>query len=376
MSNPCAKCQSLVTGRKPGLSCDGFCRNSYHFACVNLSPDVLKYKEQPGCLWFCPGCLALKIDGNACRDVVQDSVQGALQKLEDAFSTMKSELVSTINSRISCSTNATVPSYSAVTKKIGKSLIIKPKNENQAISLTKSEVFENIKHSDQNVPITKVKHINNGGILLTCDTDDGNAKLKKVVDENLSQNYKITEVTNPKPRIKVVGISNEVTAEDVVKFLRLQNPDKIREEAECSVLKFWRTKKNSAVMQALVQVDAVTYGNIMEAKDKHVILGLDHCRVYDGIELLRCFKCSNFNHSASVCRAKLACPRCSMEHNLSDCKKEYPEKCINCQNYKNLRLKSNENINIDCNHSVFDRDNCFVYRYKLKSLKSSILGPQ
>lgn len=169
MSDACDKCQSLVTTRKPGISCDGFCRNSYNFACVSFSPDVLKYKNQLGCLWFCPCCLASKIDASAGRDVVHDSLQGALEKLEDVFSAMKSELVSTMNSIIPCSSNASVPSYSAVIKKIGNLLIIKPK----------SEVFENIKHLDENVPITKTKHSDGG--------DFAYFRHGCVLDENLSE---------------------------------------------------------------------------------------------------------------------------------------------------------------------------------------------
>lgn len=377
MTNSCAKCDSPITGgRKLGISCDGFCGNSFHLACINLSADVLKYKGQPGCLWFCQGCLDLRNEGSVYRDLVQQSIQGVLQKLENAFSVMKSELIDTVNAKFNCTTNITVPSYSDVAKNIQKSLIIKPKNEKQAVSITKLQVLENLKQSATTVPITKVKHINSGGILVTCGSDDGSLKLKKVVDENLSQNYNISEVSNPKPRIKIVGICSEVTKEEIIRFLKLQNPDKFKEESECVLLKFWSTKKKSNIMQALVQVDCVTYRHIMMAEDKFVIVGLDRCRIYDGIELLRCYKCSNFNHSASVCKAKFACPRCSMEHELTDCKDEYSTKCINCFNYKNLHLKSNENLDIDCNHTAMDKNNCFVYKLKIKSLKSSILGLQ
>ena len=268
------------------------------------------------------------------------------------------------------------PSFADALKNNKTSVMIKPKNQEQTVNLTKSDVLENLKNADSPLPIRRIKHINKGGILVSCSTDEENTKLKKVVDEKLSKNYSINEIKNPRPRIKIVGISNDVTPEEIEKFLKLQNGDKLKNDSECKVVKHWSTKRRSDIFQAIVQIDNTAYNNIMSSEDKIVIIGLNRCLVYDGIDVVRCFKCSSFNHSSAVCKGKLACPRCSLEHDLTACNNENSLKCINCFNYKNLQLKSNENINIDCNHSALDKNNCFTYKQKLNSLKSSIFGPQ
>lgn len=47
-----------------------------------------------------------------------------------------------------------------------------------------------------NGSINKVKHVNRGGILVPKKPN-----LKIIVNEIFSQNYNITEVSNPKPKI-------------------------------------------------------------------------------------------------------------------------------------------------------------------------------
>lgn len=155
----------------------------------------------------------------------------------------------------------------------------------------------------------------------------------------------------------------------------MQNTSKIKENSECRVVRLWKTKRRSDILQAIVEIDITSYNIIMNSDDKHLIVGLDRCPVYDGIDLVRCFKCSSFNHSSKFCKADMVCPRCSNNHSLADCPDSAIDRCINCVNYKALQLKGNQNVNIDCNHSSLDK-NCVVYQSKLKSLKASIFGKQ
>lgn len=84
--------------------------------------------------------------------------------------------------------------------------------------------------------------------------------------------------------------------------------------------------------------------------------GWKRCRVFDGLQVLRCFKCNGFNHKGADCKAAVVtCPICSGAHELKDCKAE-KKKCSNCE-----KLRNEKNADIDVNHAVWSSE-CPVYR--------------
>lgn len=48
----------------------------------------------------------------------------------------------------------------------------------------------------------------------------------------------------------------------------------------------------------------------------------------------RCYKCQRYGHTAGSCRAKLRCPRCSLEHEFKDCPLNAVENASNASNLK------------------------------------------
>lgn len=371
----CKMCQSPISSsrKKTGISCDGFCDTHYHLSCLDLPQDILKWNSHTGCFWFCSSCSTIKNNGDLYAKFVSDHIQDAIKKMEDEFLSMKSRLLASITSlKSDQSLESIKPTFSQVTKKNKTAVVIKPKNESQNVSVTKSEVLQGINPMESNVPITRVKHIDKGGLLISCDTDEDNLKLKKMVDDKLANNYKINEIRNPRPRIKIVGINEHFEKEEIEKLLKSQNSAKIKQGAECKIVRLWQTKRRNDVYQAIIELDVDSYSNIMCSDHRFLMVGLDSCQVFDGVDLKRCFKCCGFNHYFSNCASKLCCPRCSEGHELKDCKSE-SVKCINCINYK--KLKINSNINVDTNHTVWDTG-CTVYKQKLNSLKNAIFGKQ
>lgn len=115
----------------------------------------------------------------------------------------------------------------------------------------------------------------------------------------------------------------------------------------------------------LIEVDGTTYETLIR-KEK-INIGWDRCRVYDAVNVQRCYKCSGFGHKASDCRNQKACPRCAECHDLKDCKAEPKDiKCINCKNAVE-KLK----INLDIRHEAWSNE-CKVLSRKLEAEKSKI----
>lgn len=80
-----------------------------------------------------------------------------------------------------------------------------------------------------------------------------------------------------------------------------------------------------------------------------------YCPVREIIDVLRCFNCNGYHHSAKNCELPISCPKCSENHTFELCKSENL-RCINC-------VKSNEKLkkNLKTNHSAMD-SSCPVYQ--------------
>lgn len=46
----------LQIRQKPGVFCDGKCKNIYHASCAKIPPDMLKFINVPEFSWVCNKC--------------------------------------------------------------------------------------------------------------------------------------------------------------------------------------------------------------------------------------------------------------------------------------------------------------------------------
>ena len=116
----------------------------------------------------------------------------------------------------------------------------------------------------------------------------------------------------------------------------------------------------------------MTYTRLSEKlsnkRNKYLLVGYDACIIYDAVEPQRCFNCSGYNHTSKNCNTQKACPKCSLVHNLSECKSS-TVKCINCIN------SSSGSSGVDADHAAWDK-NCPFYKNKLSGYRAQILGGQ
>lgn len=369
MSNICSECDLLIDRRKLGISCAGFCDLQYHATCVGISPDILKFIKTPGLHWFCNKCDKTKNNYETIiKNCVEAKINEVILDVKKLFSDAKNEIMIEAHE---CLKNISLPGagtnenskplYSKIasTKSM---IIVKPKNAEQPNSQTKSDIMKQINPIDLNVKVSKVKNTSNGGVLIGYANADGANKFKQAANEKLSENYHVNEVKNVNPRVKIVGMIEEYSDDQLLTFIKTQN-DVIGENSKCNVRKIWPTKKNRRVYQAILEMDAETYFKLLELGN--LFVNYDVCAVYDAIELRMCYKCSGFNHSSNNCNSnKTACPQCSLEHDIKSCPANFISKCINCVNAKIL----------DCNHSAWDTTKCPIYKRKLEHYKSSLFS--
>jgi hypothetical protein len=87
------------------------------------------------------------------------------------------------------------------------------------------------------------------------------------------------------------------------------------------------------------------------------------CRVVDNLNLIKCFKCSGFNHYADQCKNEIAFPKCSEKHAYNECKSECV-RCVNC-----TVANKNYNLKLSVDHPSWSKE-CKVLQRKINIKKN------
>lgn len=372
----CGLCENSVS-RKQGIFCSGTCKNIFHIDCVKIPGELVNYiSSVAGLQWRCNTCRFVdnKFNEKKIMDFFEDKCKTLFSELSDKFEKLKNEFLTSSYNKISEMVLQNTDENSSLNKptyaeKVADSqkMIVTPKNPKQGNKQTKADVMRYMNPVNQNLKLSNVKHVKNGGILLDCVKSDNLNLLQETVKKELSTNYDIHILKNNSPQLRLVGITDEMDAETFRKYLVKQNEDIFLNASELKIVRIWPTKKNPDIFQAQLQVDKLTFKNIFNRG--HILIGLDRCTVYEAIEIPRCFKCNGFFHSKNNCSRNITCPVCSAEHEVKDCSKNSSHACINC-----INLKNKENIDIDVSHSVWEYDKCFAYKKALDKYKFDMFG--
>ncbi|XP_063912086.1 uncharacterized protein LOC135128936 isoform X2 [Zophobas morio] len=326
MFSVCGACHGHIQGVSLSILCSGICDKRYHLTCVNVPADVHKYLDMNvGLCWKCPDCM------RKCFCVDSENLNTFLQEKFNDCAPVK---------------------YADIIKNKSKpAVIIEPKNVEQNSQQTKSHIASTIKPSES----------------VGCSSTEDNSRFKKIAQEKLADSYIIKEVKGIYPRVKIVGITEKYSSEDLEEILdhviRI-NSDIFDPNSVCKVLKFWPTKKKPNVYQAILQVDKISYDRLISSGG--LFVGYDYCYTFDAVELNRCFNCNSLGHSSYVCTQKICCPRCSGDHNVKNCIAANL-KCINC-----VKSAEKDKTTLDTGHAAWDT-RCPTYLKALEKLKRDLL---
>lgn len=394
--NKCSKCR---INKNDGLvGCEGSCGKWFHFSCCNLTTtEFAMLSKSKNLFYLCDLCRrkceivevgsikthtdrlsTISESLNSISEQIQVSVHKKLDELmqfkEDVIHLIQTEIKDAILSKL----NTVMPSESeahvnpmvtysnAVQKQ--PSFVIKPKTK-QNTNVTKSDMIKNINPVSSNISLTKVVNVSDGGVIVSCADKDNCDKFKQLVDEKLAEKYTIREIPVLHPRVKIVGISEKISDEALINRLMVQNKNEISPNSDLKLISLAPLKRNNNIFQAVIQCDITTYQRIM--LQGKLFVGYDYCRVFDAIDLMRCYKCCGYHHLAKNCRSPIfICPLCAQNHQMNDCPKTGSNYCINCHNFN----KSSDNP-VPVNHTAMS-STCHVRLQNLTKLRSKILSPK
>lgn len=363
----CKLCSTILKHFDKCIECY-VCKSRFHIKCLKFDDnDVKVFNKYNNFQFVCDECLA--IEGSSKLDLLTESVNKCVSIVEEqsqiitAQNTLIKDLKNTNTVELGAVTNDLPLSYSEVTKK--SSVILRPKNENQTVSDIKKDLFTNIDPIASKIAISNIKGNRSGGVIITCDSLEDSTRIKGLISDRLS-GYNVKDLPLLHPRVRISHIDSSVSQDKLLEYILSQNKSLFSKNFNCVLKKFSPLRNNTTLNQALLEVDVASYRNILAAGK--LLIGYDYCRVWDAVDLRRCFNCSGFHHLSRQCRqTEPICPRCAGHHCVKDCTST-TLKCINCSALRD------EHPDIDCTHAAWDNSKCTTYKSQLATFKSRVLS--
>lgn len=381
----CSTCHGEIS--RPAISCGGFCEGVFHAKCVNIDSSALAFlKSNPGFSWRCDMCRSA---GNSIitlfekkmnkfsadfRTLFDEKMSSALSDITVKFSELKSNFDSEIQNRFTSVQSAPITSVTsfaqAVSSSNTKKIIVRPKKTSQSVSATKSEILKQVDPDLNNIEINKIKTLKSGGILVGCPSSTSSLKFEQLLSEKLPDKYDVHQIKSTHPRVRIVGLSEQLSDDVFIRLLRKQNSTLFKDESVTKVISFHQSKKNTELYSAVLQLDSESYLKLLTTE--HVLIGYDSCAVYDAFPIARCYNCNSFNHMSRSCPEKNGpiCPVCAEKHAVKDCKASKENyNCCNC-----INLKKIAKIDINVSHAAWNYQACETYKRTMNKLKQEFFG--
>lgn len=208
----------------------------------------------------------------------------------------------------------------------------------------------------------KIRNATNGGIIIECATKNAIADLKIDAESILGDDYSVSIPEKRMPKVRVFGIAENMPSDVIRKRLLEQNSGIFNGN---SVLNVFNVTKavNSDRYWFKLECDPTTFTAVLSSGKLKI--GWDICNVQEMFDVLRCFTCNAFGHRSKNCTSKPTCPKCSEDHEISDCTSTVP-KCVNC-----VTANRDLNMQIDTCHFAWSSD-CPVYKRQLDRQRKRI----
>mgnify|MGYP005984721577 CR=1 FL=1 len=257
------------------LTYSGTCCKHFHFKCVNVSDDLHNQLSTipAGLTWKCTECAnkCVCLDPESLNDFLSKKFDEMVSSVKHVFSDLKTELVTSAENQIknTLPDAKLVESFSDILKnKTTPVILIEPKNYDHDSVQTKSDLTSHINHLDTSLQFEKLKSRKKCAMIVGCTSAEQNQRFKKLVEEKVGNAYVIREFKEISPRVCIVGFSqsyDENEWDELADLVKTTNSSIFGSQSECRVLKFWTTKKEKEVHQALLQIDKNSYDKLMIA---------------------------------------------------------------------------------------------------------------
>lgn len=209
-------------------------------------------------------------------------------------------------------------------------------------------------------PVKSIRTTSRGNVVVLCNDEKAVLEMKKKLTEECNDEFDINEPKSVQPIFNVTGFDNEYSSPDsLISAAVTQNDDIFNTESTLNVLQVKVNK--SGVRTAKIETDLKTFQRVMS--NKRLRIGWNSCRVYEYVNVIRCYKCNDYGHIAGECKSAVdVCAKCAGEHKIENCTSDLSQ-CVNC-----LKTNKDLKLSVDVNHTAFSIK-CPVLQRKMQSKK-------
>ena len=314
--------------------------------------------------FICPPCRDSK---NLQRDVITSN---RMAVVEEQVSSMRDDLQVIKDKLVGGHPTTEFPSlppagsYASKVKASDSVIVIKKSETQPAVS---RGIIQDAAQSSR-VGVSSSYENQQGDTVLIVEGDAAKDRLAANLREKVT--HDIVTPSARMPTIRVTGMDNKHTTEDVFSLVKNQNQDKgiNIDQTNFKVLFIRAHAKDPLKFQATVRVSNEVRASIDRAGNKlHV--GLTVCPIYDHFHVKRCNRCQGYHHyqenkSTKVkCTKDPVCADCAGPHETDACQRDQsdPLKCVHCA----------ANDYPETNHKTSD-PKCKSYVNAQKKLEQSI----
>lgn len=304
-----------------------------------------------------------------------DNIKAVLNKVTDLGKTMSESLkelkqcvITAVGENHLCKSPRVENSYSSALKSTtvgSKSVcVIKPKNDKQDRHTTKKKVMKEI--DPINISVSGMRGVSGGGVAILCDTTEALNGVKEIAEKKLGDFYDVSIPKPRNPRIKLSGLSEKPTDDDLKRMLIAQN-DLVYGEGDIRVISILSTRRG-IFFDAIIEVPPQLYNDLLQRE--RVKVGWSMCYVADGVNVRRCIKCCSYGHLARNCKSEcFCCCWCAGDHDSRTCENKNNSAmhaCVNCK-----RANEKYAFKMSANHPASSKE-CRVYLRELSLLREKL----
>lgn len=276
------------------------CKMSFHVKCLEIQSNEYEVIQKcKGVKWFCTACFVVTEQLCTLRSEISDlknKLYSEIRELRDAINKPQPSV-----SEVDFTTDK--KSYAKAAKEV---VIIKPKSSKQDGKKTLEMVQSHVSPTALEVGISDVKTLKDGGVIIKCNTKEDLTKVKQAAEKKLGKTYNISTPDLINPNVKILDIEREMNAEELLNVIKKQNAYLNKDSLFMNIKVI---KKMKSKWMAIVECDADSFNCIMN--ENGLYIDWTRCRVYEYINVHRCFKCGGFGHKSDQCSNGSRCRHCA-----------------------------------------------------------------
>lgn len=338
----CAVCEDDFVNDEEVIKCSGLCLKKYHAKCLKFNLTIQKcFRDNRNVFYKCDDCIINPQDSmNATvikflsylqiiderikrQDNKFDEVHSEINKMHESINDMNKNNLTVVN-KVDHSVSELIEQNvnQRNTNRAEQVIVVQPK-KSQKSDETKSDLTKNI--DPKSIRICNIRNIPKGGIAINCSSKEEMNKLKDVAVQKMGEKYNVRIPDDMKLKIKITGMSENLSDEELIENITVQN--EFMKNGKVKVVKIYENIRNKS-FEAIIEVNKDDYNKLLD--EQNINIGWSRCKVYEYVNVSRCFKCCGYNHRSAVCKNNLTCIKCGGNHFIKDCKAS-TSVCINCK---------------------------------------------